>query len=78
MAIENDKPIKKKKKPFSIFISMGSYFKGAWTELKQVHWPDRKSAWGMTMAVILFTAFFVALIVVLDIVFKQLFELILK
>lgn len=78
MAIENDKPIKNKKKFFSVFIFIGSYFKGAWSELRQVRWPDRKSAWGMTMAVILFTAFFVALIVVLDIVFKQLFELILK
>jgi len=78
MTTENDKPIKNKKKFFSIFVAIGSYFKGAWRELRQVRWPDRKSAWGMTIAVILFTAFFIALIVILDIVFKQLFELILK
>jgi len=60
------------------FGAIGGYFKGAWHELRQVRWPDRKSAWGMTVAVILFTGFFVLLIVLLDIGFKQLFELILK
>jgi len=60
------------------FGSIGGYFKGAWRELRQVRWPDRKSSWGLTLAVILFTGFFVLLIVLLDIGFKQLFELILK
>lgn len=61
-----------------ILTSIGGYFKGSWRELRQVRWPDNKSAWGMTVAVILFTAFFVVLIALLDIGFKQLFELILK
>lgn len=89
MAINDKKPVKKlkfiahkvassRKGFFRIFISIGGYFKGAWKELRQVRWPDRKSAWGMTMAVILFTGFFVAMIVLLDYVFKLLFELILK
>lgn len=57
--------------------SMG-YFKGAWHELKQVRWPTRANTWSMTLAVILFTAIFVALILLLDAGFKWLFEQILK
>ena len=52
------------------------YFKGAWLELKQVRWPDRKATWGMTLAVILFTAFFVILVLLLDALFQYLFDLI--
>lgn len=54
------------------------YFKGAWYELKQVRWPDRKATWGMTVAVIIFTAFFVLLVLLLDAAFKYLFDLIIK
>ena len=65
---ENKKSAKKSKKK-----KIG-YFKGAWIELKQVRWPDRKSTWGMTFAVVLFTLFFVVLILLLDAGFKYLFE----
>jgi preprotein translocase subunit SecE len=54
------------------------YFKGAWYELKQVRWPTRKATWGLTLAVILFTAFFVVIILFLDYVFQQLFDLIIR
>lgn len=54
--------------------NLGTYFKGAWHELKQVHWPNRRTTWGLTMAVIAFTAFFVVLIVVLDLLFQWLFD----
>lgn len=53
------------------------YFKGSWYELTQVRWPDRKSSWGMTGALILFTGFFVVVILMFDYVFSQLFKLIL-
>jgi preprotein translocase SecE subunit len=66
------------RKPLSILARVGGYFKGSWEELQQVRWPDNRSTWGLTAAVILFTAFFVTLIVLLDAGFKQLFELILK
>ena len=69
---ENKKSTKKGKKK-----KIG-YFKGAWIELKQVHWPDRKSTWGMTFAVVLFTLFFVVLILLLDAGFKYLFDFIIK
>lgn len=59
------------------FIALGRYFKGAWVELKQVHWPTRKATWSMTGAVLLYSAFFVVLVLLLDAAFKYLFELIL-
>lgn len=59
-------------------FAFGGYFKGAWFELRQVHWPNRKATWSLTGAVLLFTGFFVVLILLLDVLFKYLFELILK
>jgi len=70
-----EKPAKAKKGMPKIVKAIGSYFKGAWVELRQVRWPNRKATWGLTFAVILFTAFFATLIVLLDAMFKQLFEL---
>jgi preprotein translocase subunit SecE len=75
------KPMRAKKEPkgiFKILISIGRYFQGAWIELKQVRWPNRKATWSLTLAVILFTTFFFILIVLLDAGFKELFNLILK
>lgn len=56
--------------------SIGGYFKGAWVELRQVRWPNRKATWSLTLAVILFSVFFVVLIVLLDMFFKFIFEII--
>lgn len=50
------------------------YFEGAWRELKQVRWPDRKASWSLTLAVILFSLFFSAVILGLDYVFNELFR----
>lgn len=81
------KPTKKAKKAVASkppvrglkpFYALGGYFKGAWYELKQVRWPNRRATWSLTGAVLLFTAFFVVLVVLLDVLFKFLFELILK
>jgi preprotein translocase subunit SecE len=69
---------KEKKGIFKVLSAIGGYFKGSWAELRQVRWPNRKSAWSLTLAVILFTAFFFILIVLLDAGFKQLFNVILK
>ena len=53
------------------------YFKGAWYELRQVRWPNRRATWGMTLALLVFTAFFVVVILLLDALFKYVFQLIL-
>lgn len=70
-----DKPAKESKG--NVFVRIGRYFKGAWSELRQVRWPDRKATWGMTGALIAFTLFFVVVILVLDFGFSELFKLIL-
>ena len=59
------------------FVASGRYFKGAWYELSQVRWPTRRATWGLTGAVLLFSAFFVVLILLLDAGFKYLFDVIL-
>ena len=58
------------------FVRMGRYFKGAWQELRQVRWPDRKNTWAMTGALLAFTAFFIVIILFLDFLFSELFKLI--
>ena len=71
-------PKKPIKGPLKLLFAISKYFKGSWAELRLVRWPNRKSAWGLTLAVIMFTAFFFTLIVLLDASFKQLFNIILK
>ncbi len=75
---KDNKFLKSLKKRFGFLAKIGGYFKGAWFELKQVRWPDRKSTWSLTLAVLLFTAFFIVLIILLDDGFKELFKLIIK
>lgn len=55
----------------------GGYFKGAWVELRQVRWPNRRATWSLTLAVLAYSAFFVVLVLLLDAGFKYLFELVL-
>lgn len=55
----------------------GGYFKGAWVELRQVRWPNRRATWSLTGAVLLYSGFFVVLVLLLDAGFKYLFQLIL-
>lgn len=60
----------------NVFARIGGYFKGAWVELKQVRWPTRKATWGLTLAVLIFSAFFLGFILLLDFLFQELFQLI--
>lgn len=76
-AVSANEPIKAPRS-FGLAGNFLGYFKGAWTELRQVHWPTRRATWGLTGAVLLFSAFFVAFITALDAGFKFLFEQILK
>lgn len=71
------KTVKPERKPArwtKPFRAIGGYFKGAWVELRQVRWPDRKATWGLTLAVILFSLFFALVILGLDWVFSYLFK----
>ena len=64
---------KPRKNPLGKFLG---YFKGAWYELKQVRWPNRRATWSMTGALLMFTAIFVAFILLIDLAFESLFKLI--
>lgn len=71
---EGEQPKKTRKNPAK---AAGGYFKGAWEELRQVRWPNRRATWSLTAAMLVFTAFFVVLILLLDAFFKYIFQLIL-
>ncbi|MFZ1242577.1 MAG: preprotein translocase subunit SecE [Candidatus Saccharimonas sp.] len=57
--------------------TIGRYFKGSWQELRLVRWPNRQATWKMTAALLLFTGFFIVLVIILDAGFKYLFKIIL-
>jgi preprotein translocase SecE subunit len=69
-----EKPARKPRRWTKPFRAIGGYFKGAWVELRQVHWPDRRSTWGLTIAVALFSLAFALVILGLDYVFSYLFK----
>lgn len=48
------------------------YFVGAWRELKEVSWPNRKTAWKLTFTVIVFAVLFAAFTSGLDYGFEKL------
>jgi len=54
--------------------AIGGYFVGSYQELRQVKWPNRRASWGLTFAVLVFTAALVVLILTLDYGFEQLFK----
>lgn len=62
-------------KKAGLLARLVTYLKGAWAELKEVRWPNRKSTWELTLAVLGFSTFFVILILLLDALFKYLFTL---
>ena len=51
-----------------------TYFRNSWKELQLVVWPDFKTTWKLTFAVILFGAVFGLFIAGLDIVLEKLFR----
>jgi preprotein translocase SecE subunit len=84
-SVKADKPARVKKprsgtgvRGLGFLGSIGGYFLGAWVELRQVRWPNRRATWSLTGAVLLFSAFFVVLVLLLDAGFKLMFDFILK
>ena len=72
-AASKPKNSKSRRNPLS---AITGYFRGAWQEIKQVRWPDRRSTWGMVGALIIFTAALFLVIILLDYGFAWLFKLI--
>jgi len=62
---------------FRPFVAFGRYLRDAWREIRQVRWPNRKATWKMVLAVLVYTALFMVLISLLDLLFRWLFGLIL-
>ncbi|MDR3297757.1 MAG: preprotein translocase subunit SecE [Candidatus Nomurabacteria bacterium] len=71
-----DKKDAKPKKQRKIFAPF-RYVRDSWREIRQVRWPDRKSAWKMTLSVIIYVVIFGAVIMLLDAFFTFIFNLIL-
>ena len=72
---------KSDKKPFILirpFVYLGRYLRDSWHELRQVRWPNRKTALKIVLAVIVYTIIFVVFISLLDLFFSWLFNLILS
>ncbi len=69
--VKTDREPRKWTKPFR---SIGGYFIGAWQELRQVRWPDRKATWGLTLAVLIFSLALGVIIFLLDLGFTYLFK----
>ena len=62
---------------FRPFVAFGRYLRDSWREIRQVRWPNRKATWKMVLAVIIYTALFMVIILLLDMFFTWLFNLIL-
>lgn len=57
---------------FRPFVAFGRYIRDSWRELRQVRWPNRKTTWKMVLAVLVYTAIFMVLIMLLDTFFTWL------
>lgn len=64
------KPLRVILTPFTAF---GRYVRNSWGELRQVRWPSRKATWKLTLAVLIYCALFIVIIMVLDLLFTELF-----
>ena len=68
------------KKPFILFrpfVALFRYLRDSWHEIRQVRWPNRKATWKMVLAVLVYTALFIVIIMLLDLFFTWLSGLIL-
>jgi preprotein translocase SecE subunit len=63
---------------FRPFFALGRYFKESWQEIRQVRWPNRKATWKLVLAVVIYSGIFVAILLLLDLLFSFIFNNILK
>ncbi|PLS81019.1 preprotein translocase subunit SecE [Candidatus Saccharibacteria bacterium] len=71
---EGDQKGKRKIKLPRFIRAIGAYFAGAWREIRQVRWPNRKATWSLTLAVLLFTLFWAIVILALDLLNQFIFN----
>jgi preprotein translocase SecE subunit len=70
VAAKKDKKDKKRRGEKKEKGESRNYFVGAWRELRQVHWTNRRATWKLTLAVILFSVFFALFVLLADWVFN--------
>ena len=68
--LAEDKPLKKTFILFRPFVALWRYLRDSWRELRQVRWPNRKATWKMVLAVLVYTALFMVIITLLDMLFN--------
>lgn len=74
----SEKPLKQVFILFRPFVAFGRYTRDSWREIRQVRWPNRKVTWKMTLAVLVYCAIFMVLILLLDTLFTFLFNSIIQ
>lgn len=75
-----EEPKKTAKKPFILFrpfVALGRYVRESWQEIRKVRWPSRKATWKLVLAIFVYTAIFITIIMLLDALFTWIFGLIL-
>ena len=50
------------------------YIRDSWREIRQVSWPNRKATWKLVGAIFIYSAFFIALTMLLDALFNFIFS----
>ncbi len=56
------------------FIALGTYIHNSWLEIRQVRWPNRKATWKLVGAIFVYSAVFVAIVMILDAIFNFIFS----
>ena len=70
---------KSDKKPFILIrplVYFFRYLRNSWREIRQVRWPSRKATWKLFFAILIYTLLFGAIIMLLDVFFTWIFNLI--
>lgn len=79
MAKDTKTKVKKDRKPFILIrplVYFFRYLRDSWREIRQVRWPSRKATWKLFFAILIYTLLFGAIIMLLDVFFTWLFNLI--
>jgi preprotein translocase SecE subunit len=71
---EKAKEVKKAEKASAKKEKKVGYFRGAFQEIRQVRWPNRKETWKMTLSVIVYVVILAVAIILLDVLLQFIFK----
>lgn len=75
---DEERPIKSYFLLFRPFVRLGRYLRDSWREIRQVRWPNRKTTWKLTLAVLVYSALFIVFLTLIDVFFTFIFDLLFK